>query len=405
MSGERIRTLLFSTLYPSSVRPGHGVFVETRLRELLRSGAVETRVLAPVPWFPSIDARWGDYALMARTPARERHQGIELLHPRYLLPPRVGMTVAPLSLALGALPTVRALLHEGFDFDLIDAHYFYPDGVAAALLGRWLGKPYVITARGTDLNLIPRYTAPRRMMQWAARHAAALIGVSTPLVDILRGWGLPQQRLHVIRNGVDLSRFSPMTQAQARAQLGLPNDAPLLLSVGTLKELKGHHLVIDALAQLRQTHPRASLAIIGEGEERPRLEAQIHALGLAQSVRLLGARPQLELPAWYSAADLLVLASSREGLANVLLEALACGTPLVATAVGGTPEVITSDEVGTLLAERSSAAIATAASAWLRKPQARDRIREHARGFSWAAATAAQLRLFEQVRAERAGQA
>ena len=121
-----IRTVLFSTLYPSSARPVHGIFVETRLRELLLRHEVQTKVVAPVPWFPSMGKRWGDYAKMAATPMRETHNGIDVLHPRYLAIPKVGMSVAPLLLAAGALGSMRRLIDEGFDFDVIDAHYYTP---------------------------------------------------------------------------------------------------------------------------------------------------------------------------------------------------------------------------------------------------------------------------------------
>ncbi len=162
---------------------------------------------------------------------------------------------------------VQRLLDEGFDFDVIDAHYFYPDGVAAALLAKRFNKPLTITARGTDLNLIPAYALPRRMMQWAASRAAASIGVCAALVDVLRAWDIPKDRLHVMRNGVDLKRFRPVPQEQARAQLGL-SGYPLLVSVGHLVERKGHHIAIEALAKLLPRQPDARLIIISEGEER-----------------------------------------------------------------------------------------------------------------------------------------
>jgi teichuronic acid biosynthesis glycosyltransferase TuaC len=324
-----MRTVLFSTLYPSVVRPNHGIFVETRLHHLLGSGEVDTRVVAPVPWFPSRHARFGRWAEMARTPAAETRNGIRVLHPRYLLPPRVGMTVAPLTLALGARATLARLQREGFDFDLIDAHYYYPDGVAAALLGHWFGKPVVITARGTDLNLIPAHALPRRWIRWAESHAAASVGVCRALMDELVRLGGRADHVHVLRNGVDLQRFMPLPQAEARRRLGLADEGTWLLSVGYLVERKGHHLAIEALAAL----PGMRLAIVGEGEARDALQRQTARLGLSGRVHFAGARPQDELKDWYSAADALLLCSSREGWANVLLEAMACGTPVVATPI------------------------------------------------------------------------
>ncbi len=392
--------LSFSTLYPSSVRPTHGIFVETRLRELLKSGRVESRVVAPVPWFPSTQPRWGEYAKFAATPAREQRNGIDVLHPRYLLAPKVGMSSAPLTLALGARAALRQLIDEGFDFDLIDAHYYYPDGVAAALLATWFDKPLTITARGTDLNLIPQYALPRRMIEWAARRAAGSIGVCAALMDVLRGWGHEPAKLHTLRNGVDLERFRPLPQAEMRGELGVGGD-PLLLSVGHLIERKGHHVAIGALAELRKTRPGARLVIIGEGEERAALTALAARLGVQEEVLLTGSLPNTELLKWYSAADVLLLCSSREGWANVLLESMACGTPVVATDIWGTPEVVARPEAGRLVANRDAAAFADAIGELLATGVDRAATRRYAEGFSWQATTDGLLALFDSIRAKK----
>lgn len=393
---KTIRTLLFSTLYPSSVRPNHGIFVETRLRELLQSGQVDTRVLAPVPWFPSSHPRFGDYARFAQIPLHEQRHGIQVLHPRYVLLPKIGMSTAPLTLALGARKTVARLIAEGFDFDLIDAHYYYPDGVAAALLAKWFNKPCTITARGTDLNLIPQYALPRRMINWAARRADASIGVCAALMDVLRTAGHDPQRLHVLRNGVDLQRFRPLPQAKMRAELGL-EGAPLLLSVGYLVERKGHHIAIAALAALLPAYPQARLVIIGEGAERTVLEALAIQLNVADKVSFTGALPNTELLKWYSAADIFLLCSSREGWANVLLEAMACGTPVVATDIWGTPEVVSTAAAGRLVAQRDGQAFAHAIVDLWTSGIDRSATRRYAEGFSWQATTDGQLALFRSI--------
>jgi len=394
-----IRTLLFSTLYPSSVRPVHGIFVETRLRELLRTGAVETKVVAPVPWFPSANPRFGEYARIAATPRRETRNGIDVLHPRYPLIPKVGMTVAPLLLAAASIGPLRSLQAEGFDFDVIDAHYYYPDGVAAAWLAQRFRKPLAITARGTDLNLIPDHALPRRMIQWAARQADASIGVCRALTDVLRSWGVDERKLHVMRNGVDLQRFHPEPPPQARDRLGL-TGAPLLLSVGHLIERKGHHLAVQAMPAVLKRFARARLLIVGEGEERGRLFALIQQLGLQDSVRLIGAVPNEQMAGWYSAADALILASSREGWANVLLEAMACGTPVVATRIWGTPEVVAVDEVGLLVDQRDAPSLVTALVQLLEQPRDRAEVRRYAEGFSWHATSQAQRDLFDRLTAQ-----
>lgn len=401
---RRLRTLLFSTLYPSSARPVHGIFVETRLRELLKSGVAEARVIAPVPWFPGRGQRWGDYATIARTPPREERNGLDVRHPRYLVVPKVGMTLAPLLLALGSVAAVRQTLQEGFDFDLIDAHYYYPDGVAAAMLARWFNRPLTITARGTDLNLIPRYTLPRQMIRWAARRADASIGVCKALVEVLRGLGIPSDRLHVMRNGVDLERFHPVAAAEARRHLAV-GGCPLLLSVGHLIERKGHHLVIEALAKLGGAYPDARLMIVGEGPERASLETLAHRLGVRDRVTLVGSVPNTDLYMWYSAADLVVLASSREGWANVLLESMACGTPVIATNIWGTPEVVATPDVGRLVDQRNAEAIAGALLGALAWPFDRPTIRRYAEGFSWRQTTNDQVAVFERIAQQSAKRA
>ena len=388
-----IRTLLFSTLYPSSARPGHGIFVETRLRELLSGGRIQTRVVAPVPWFFSTHARFGAYARMAATPLRETYNGIDVQHPRYFVPPKIGMNIAPFSLAMGALASVQRLLDEGFDFDLIDAHYYYPDGVAAALLSRYFRKPFVITARGSDINLVANYSIPRKLIRWAAGRACASIGVSAALTREMARLELTASKLITMRNGVDLLRFKPLVMPEARKKLGW-TASPTLISVGNLVQNKGHDIAIEALIQL----PNFNLVIVGEGPERQALEALSHRIGLSSRVAFAGRIEQKDLPVYYSAADILVLPSSREGWPNVLLESIACGTPVVATDVGGVAEIVTTDAVGRRLQTRSSSELATAVKAlWADYPD-RAMVRAFAEKYGWQSTTTGQTGLFESIR-------
>ena len=394
-----MKILTFSTLFPNNAQPSHGIFVETRLRHLLKSGKAEARVVAPVPWFPLRHERFGHYAAFARVAAKEQRDGLSVVHPRYALLPKIGMTSAPALLALAARPALERIIREGYDFDLIDAHYFYPDGVAAAMLGRALGKPVVITARGTDLTLIPRHRLPRRMIQWAAGRAAGLVTVCQALKEALVELGVAPERIDVLRNGVDLQLFRPLeSEAQRtmrRARLGLAGRT--LLSVGLLIPRKGHDLVIRAMALL----PGVSLLIAGSGPERASLEALARQCGVHERVRFLGALSQPKLREHYGAVDALVLASSREGWANVLLEAMACGTPVIASDVGGTAEVVASPDAGVLMSERTPAAIAHAARQLFAGYPAAGATRRYAERFSWDDTTRGQLALFERIVAGR----
>jgi teichuronic acid biosynthesis glycosyltransferase TuaC len=385
-----IEVLSYTTLYPNAAQPVHGIFVENRLRRLAETGRVRLTVVAPVPWFPSAAPLFGRYAAYAAAPARETRHGIDVFHPRYLAIPKLGMSAAPGLLHRGTRGLVARLVRER-GIRLIDAHYFYPDGVAAVRLARELSLPVTVTARGTDLNLIPSFPGPRARIAAAARQADALITVCDALRRPLLEMGIAPDQITTLRNGVDLDLFRPLDRAAARARWGV--GGRVVVSVGGLVERKGHHLVVDALAAL----PDTSLLIAGEGGERAALERRIARAGLAGRARLLGLVPQAGLPSLYAAADALVLASSREGWANVLLEAMACGTPVVATDVWGTAEVVAAPEAGVLLAERSAAAVADGLRRLFADPPERAATRAWAERFGWDETTQGQLRLFERL--------
>jgi glycosyltransferase involved in cell wall biosynthesis len=394
-SGFDMKLLTFSTLFPNTQQPNHGLFVETRLRYLVASGEVESRVVAPVPWFPLAHQHFGQYARYAAVPSRAQRHRLQIEHPRYLALPRVGMNVAPLLMARAARSTIGRILDEGYDFDVIDAHYFYPDGVAAVMLGKYFNKPVVVTARGSDINLLPRYRIPRKFILWAAENARAVITVCSYLKDEMVGMGVRAECVTPLRNGVDLERFSLLDKDAARAALGL--DAFTLLSVGQLVPHKGHDIAIRALPQL----PDVKLMVAGSGPDRERLENLARHLGVADRVRLVGPVPQTELRNYYNAADLLVLASEREGWANVLLESMACGTPVVASAVCGTPEVVTEPEAGRLMAKRTPDSLVEAVRLLRAARPERSATRRYAERFSWDETTQGQIDLFRNIMMEQ----
>ncbi len=374
-----LNLLTFTTLYPNSQQPNHGVFVENRLRHLVATGEVRADVLAPVAWFPGRNA--GPVA------GRETRHGLQVRHPRWLSIPAVGMRVAPRLLYRAAAGALAA----GASYDAIDAHYFYPDGVAAVRLGRRMGVPVVITARGSDITQFPDYPSARRMILHAAAQAAAVVTVSSGLRDALIALGAQAGKITVLRNGVDLATFRPQDVLQSRRRFGVENR--VLVSVGALIERKGHDLTIDALALLAGW----TLLIAGAGPEQARLAEHAARLGVGDRVRLLGALPHSELASLYSAADLSVLSSSREGWANVLLESMACGTPVIASPIAGNPEVVGAPEAGTITRARHGEAIAEAVKAWEASPIDRGATRRYAEAFSWDATSAGQIALFRRV--------
>ncbi|MEZ5980767.1 MAG: glycosyltransferase [Parvularculaceae bacterium] len=387
-----MRILTLTTLYPNEAQPSHGVFVENRLRAFAdRHPGAEIRVIAPVPWVPSAAGWIGKYGEYARAPRTESRRGFELRHPRYFIPPKIGMTYAAQALERCFYREARRLLREGWDFDLIDAHYLYPDGIAAVRAAHRLGKPVVITARGTDVNLLPNFPRQRKMIMEAVRDANAIITVAAALKDELVRLGAPNEKISVLRNGVDLSLFRPLDRNEIRHRLSLSGD--VIASVGHLIERKGHDLVIEAIKSL----PEATLLIVGEGEERAALAALAHRLGVEDRVRFLGKVAHEKLAEIYNAADALALASSREGWPNVLLEAMACGTQAVATPVWGSGEVITAPEAGGLASERSANAMAEALRTALSTRPSREATRAYAERFSWNETSDRLQSIFEDV--------
>ena len=355
-------------------------------------------MVAPVPWFP-VDWRcFGRFADYARVPAKEERQGIQVDYPRYAAISKVGMTIAPFAMYAACRSVLARLIREGFEFDLLDSHYFYPDGVAAVMLARYFGKPAVITARGSDLNVIANYRVPRRLIRWAAKHADGLITVCAALKRRLIDLGVRDDRITVLRNGVDLELFKQYDRDKVRSDKRAKGFC--ILSVGHLIESKGHAIVIRALSFL----PECSLWIIGEGPQEAELRELAKTERVADRVTFWGHRAHGDLPGFYSAADVLVLASRREGWANILLEGMACGTPVVATNVGGTPEVVTDRSAGVLVNERTPECVADAIRDLQRDPPARSDTRHYAERFDWQETVSGQLELFGDILGSRQDQ-
>ncbi|MCI4661235.1 MAG: glycosyltransferase [Neomegalonema sp.] len=387
------RVLVLSSLWPNPEQPNFGIFVRNRLERVQETGGADLTIVAPVVWFPFPHAVFGRYGAMARVPRREQQGELTVYHPRYPLIPRVSENIQPKLYHWGVKPLLTRLFREKGGFDLIDAQYFYPDAVAARQFSLDFRVPFVATARGTDVNFIPNNPGPRAQIREAAKAAAATVAVSQALRQSLIKIGAPESRALTLRNGVDLQIFKPVKdRAPFRSLIGVPEKARLVVSVGALIERKGHHLTIEAMAKL----PDLYLAIAGEGPERQALTEQIERLGLKARVRLLGALPYARIPQLFGVADVSVLASSREGWANVLLESMACGTPVIATAVYGAPEVVTRAAAGRLVKERSAKAIAAALEAHFKQSHSRIETRLHAEKFGWQETIDGVLDLYHQ---------
>jgi teichuronic acid biosynthesis glycosyltransferase TuaC len=394
--GRKPRVLIYTSLFPNSAQPVHGNFILERMRHLMPF--LDMTVVAPVPYFPQ--ARVNDYWYkFATIPRNERFADFDIDHPRYIVIPKIGMTTHGFSMFAGSLRQVTKRINAA-EYDLIDAHYVYPDGFAAMLLGARFNKPVVVSARGSDINLFTEFKTIRPMVRKVLQQAARVVAVTNALKKVMIGVGCPAEKIDVIGNGVDAVKFAPRPQAAARRELGLGATRRIILSVGNLNENKGFGILLDAVARLRSTEPDVLLVIVGDGEERRRLEARIARLKMEDNAMLVGVVPHSQLSAWYSAADLFCLASLREGCPNVILEAMACGCPVLATAVGGIVELVPSPSLGCLV-DRSPEAFAAAISEALGRDWDRAHIAEQGRGHSWDTVTTRLLNVYSEVLSAR----
>lgn len=391
-----MRALLFSNLFPTSADPNRGLFTRQLAAEIAR--LCELEVAVPLPWFPS-------NALAARlAPAYARDfgslapelefDGVHATYPRYPLVPRISERAHHRLMEFGARRRVVAL-HRRKPFDVINAHWLYPDGVAAARLGAQLGVPVVLTALGCDVNDDLENPAKRELILAACRSAAAVTAVSQPLIDRLEAAGVPRARLHVIPNGVDTTRFAPRDRDASRRALGL-TDAPLVVCVSRLSYEKGVDVLVDAALALHARMPAARVIVVGEGSERAALEQRVASAGLADVVRLVGARPHTEVPTWMSAADVVCMPSRREGHPNAAMEALACGRPLVASRAGALTSLVSAAR-GITVDPGDSAALGNALTEALTRTWDAAAIAASVRDDSWARAAQGYVHVYREV--------
>lgn len=387
-----IKILTFTSLYPNSENPHFGIFVENRLLQVLKRFPVYADVIAPVPWFPFKNRIFGKYSKFAKIAAKESRSEVAIFHPRYIHVPKYGMLISPFLMAFCLLCTLKFNKKLQNKYDLIDAHYFYPDGVAAVIVGSLLKIPVIITARGSDINEISKFMLPRYLMVLAGKKARKIIAVSEALKNKMQSIGIPDLKISIVRNGVDLKLFNPnyiTNKIQKQNKL----NKKIILSVGNLVKLKGHDIIIGALPYLTEFE----LIIIGHGPEEIELKKISAKYNVKERVKFLGSVPQDKLVYYYCLADMLILASSREGFPNVLLEAIACDTPIIATNVGGVPEIIKDKKIGIILHDRSSDSVVKAVRQVISYKREPGKIRDIAEMFSWEKTSEELYRIFKEI--------
>ena len=373
-----MKVLFVSNLYPNSLEPSRGVFNSYQIRNLAKR--CEVRVVAPIPWFPI----QGRHTPKGQLPACETLDGIEVHHPRHFYLPKIARQFNTWFFAKGVAGTLRKIRRE-FPFDVIFTNWTHPDACAVAQLAQELQLPFVASVSGSDAHiyLTFRIRAGQILRMFAA--AQAVTTRSQDLKNMLIAYGVTPQKIHVVYNGVDPQRFQSQPRPAARQQLGWDQQEHVLLYVGRLSPEKGADDLLRGLAHARQYYGNTSrLVVVGDGPQRAVLERLARQLGLADRVSWAGWKKPTEISVYFSAADLLCLPSQNEGVANVVLEAFSCGLPVVATAVGGIPEIMTKD-TGVLAAPRQPESFAAALTRGIRRTWDPAALRAQASRFDWDA--------------------
>ena len=376
--------LVFSSLFPSSAQPNAGLFIRERMFRVGKK--IPVSVVSPVPWFPLLGLiRIFKPGYRPMPPRQESQQGITVYYPRFFSLPVIGRAFDGFFMALGARRLVLKL-RDSQGINLIDSHFAYPDGYAATKLGNWLNLPVTITLRGTEVPHAKDKIKCKKMLV-ALNNAARIFAVADSLKQHMVSLGATKEKIRVVGNGVDTAKFHPVSQLDSRKALGISAQAKVMISVGGLTERKGFHRVIECLPELKKTHPELLFIIIGgasgEGDWGAKLKQMVEQMGLSDTVRFLGTLPPESLYQPLSAADLFVLATRNEGWANVFLEAMACGLPVVTTNVGGNAEVVNSEQLGSIVPFEDKAALTVAIDNALNKTWDHEIIRGYACANEW----------------------
>lgn len=393
----RIRVLVISFLFPNPAALGYGVFVLNRIRAI--AAFCEIRVVAPIQRYLFV-GRWVQPISGGAVPEQASIDGIEIHHPRFSVIPRYGKALD----ALTFLSAVRSVLRRfsecnPYEFDVIDVHWTYPDAFAGAALSKWFGKPFIVTVRGHEALYDTEVSIRRWLLELCLKRADAVVALSDELAKKLVLLGVAKERIHVILNGVDTDSFSLRNTQASRAKLGIPLDRQVLLSVGRLTEGKGHHILIDAVGSTEEA-AEVQLYIVGginpEDDFGPRLRAHVLTSGL-RNIHFIESVAHSDLVDWYASADVFCLATKREGCPNVVLEALACGTPVIASRVGSVPRMIDPGFNGLLVDEPVVDQFRTTIREALAIKWDRAAIAERMQHWSWEGCAHKVLALYEKV--------
>ncbi len=400
---KKPKLLVFSTVFPNKNQPSYGIFVQNRMFHVGKK--LPVKIVAPVPWFPlqGLIRYWVPH-FRPSVPQFEIRDGFEIYHPKFLSIPALFKFLDGFFLAWGCRRLLRKI-QRSYDFDIIDGHFGYPDGVAAARLAKWFKKPVTLTLRGNETRHMA-YSIQKKQVLEAISQADQVFSVSAALRQEIIALGADSKKIKTVGNGIDIELFYPVDGHPIRQQLRVSKQARVIITIGGLIERKGFHRVMEVLPALKQHYPDLHYLIIGkggssEGDWTRRLEQRVIDLKLEDTVHFLGHKNHHELKDYLSAADLFVLATRREGWANVLLEAMACGLPVVTTDVGGNKEVVNHSDLGIVVPFNDAQKLQQAISDGLDKTWDRSIIINYARANSWNNRVETLVDIFENLTTDK----
>jgi teichuronic acid biosynthesis glycosyltransferase TuaC len=344
-------------MFPTPEARTEGVFIIEQMKALRKLG-IEVKAIAPTPWAPRMLNFLPNIRKYICIPKSANVEGIRVTYPRYIAFPGARFRfLYGLFCYLACRHIVRKHVEEG-GINLIHAHTILPDGFAALLLGGEFNIPVVCTVHGSDISIYPQECwATLLATKWALRRIKHLIAVSEDLgkkVNLLIG----SREVEVIRNGADEELFHANAKSAARTSLGLPDKAKIVLFIGNLLRVKGPEYLLQAVSHISSAD--FLLYIVGDGMLRDNLQTQAEQLGISARCVFVGTRPHDEIASWLSAVDCLVLSSVSEGFPTIIAEAMMCRVPVVATAVGGIPEVVKHGRTGLLVQPRDPVSLGEA---------------------------------------------
>lgn len=374
-----MKILVITSLFPNTMEPEKGMYNKQQILEL--SKLCELKVVAPVPWSPNINIRQ-QWNLFSRVSQKGSIDGVEVFHPRYFITPKIGRSFYAFLFYISLYRNIK-VIYKFFKFDLIYAPWVYPDGVGSYYIAKKINIPIVTGVLGSDVNVYANYFFRKKIIADALKNSQLVIAVSSALKDKVLSLGVSQDKVKVILNGINSNLFKPCDQEEIKNKLNLSKEKKYILFIGNLYAIKGVEFLIESFKNISFNNKNIELLIIGDGDLKEQLIRKVNYLEIRDKVSFLGRKPHNELPDWINCCDVFCLPSIHEGCPNVVLESLACGKPVVASNVGGIPELITSDEYGFLVASGNCKELTAAIQIALEKKWNPELLRKKVADFTW----------------------